>query len=118
VTLVYFRRVQVRCPVFVLALTVLSCSGPKREPFAWPKDVENLRARLLVYIPEGREIEGARQWMAEHGFACEPPLPSATDAHAHVCHAAQSAPADAGWRSWTVVLYERRGRLQDVSARR
>jgi hypothetical protein len=98
------------------ALALLSCSGPKREPFAWPKNVEDVRARLLVYIPVGREIEGARGWMAEHAFACDPPIPSATDAHAHVCHAA-SAPVDAGWRDWTVVLYERRGRLADVSAR-
>ena len=101
--------------LFVLAL--LACSGPKREPFAWPKNAEDARARLLVYIPEGREIEGARQWMAEHAFACDPPLPSATDAHAHICRPEAGAPADAGWRTWTVVLYERRGRLADVSAR-
>ena len=56
--------------------------------------------------------------MGEHGFACEDPLPSATDARAHLCHAGSSAPADAGWRAWTVVLYERGGRLADVSTRR
>jgi len=55
--------------------------------------------------------------MGEHGFACEDPLPSATDARAHLCRADPSAPADAGWRRWTVVLYERRGRLADVSTR-
>ena len=101
----------------LFALALFACSGPKREPFAWPKNVEDARAKLLVYIPEGREIEGARQWMAEHAFTCDPAMPSATDAHAHVCHAAAAAPADAGWRGWTVVLYERRGRLADVEAR-
>jgi hypothetical protein len=105
----------VKFRLFLLAL--FACSGPKRPPFSWPKNSEDVRAKLLVYIPEGREIEGARQWMAEHQFACDPPLPSATDAHAHLCHADPSAPADAGWRAWTVVLYERRGRLADVSVR-
>lgn len=100
-----------------LALALIACSGPTRAPFAWPRNVEDARARLLVYVPEGREIEGARQWMREHGFACEAPLPSATDAHAHVCRAEAATPADAGWRGWTVVLYERGGRLADVSAR-
>ena len=103
------------CASVVLAL--IACSGPKRAPFAWPKNVEDVRAWLLVYVPEGREIEGARQWMREHGFACDGPLPSAADAHAHVCHAAPGAPPDAGFRKWTVVLYERGGRLADVSAR-
>jgi hypothetical protein len=102
-----------------LALVALAaCSSPKLEPFAMPPRVEDVRALLLVHIPEGREIGEARAWMAGHGFACEPPLPSATDAHAHVCHAAPSVPPDAGFRSWTIVLYERRGRLADVSARK
>src|SRR5438067_1185930 len=74
------------------------------------------RAWPLVHIPEGRDIEGARGWMRDHGFDCDKPLPSATDAHAHVCRA-DSAHADAGWVRWTVVLYERRGRLADVQAR-
>jgi hypothetical protein len=100
-----------------LALLLAACSGPKREPFSWPSNIEDARARMLVYIPEGREIDGARQWMREHGFSCDEPLPSATEARAHVCHAA-GAPADAGWRTWTVVLYERGGRLADVSTRR
>jgi hypothetical protein len=104
-----------RIGLFLLAL--VACSGPKRPPFAWPKSVEDVRARLLVYIPEGREIDGARQWMAEHQFACDAPLPSATDAHAHLCRAQPSVAADAGYRSWTVVLYERGGRLADVSVR-
>ena len=85
-------------------------------PFALPKNVEDVRARLLVYIPEGREIDGARDFMREHGFACDAPLPSATDAHAHLCRA-DAAHADAGWSGWTVVLYERGGRLADVQAR-
>ncbi len=99
------------------ALALASCSGPRREPFSWPRNIEDVRARLLVYIPEGREIDGARQWMREHGFDCDSPLPSATDARAHICHAV-GARADAGWSGWTVVLYERSGRLADVSTRR
>jgi hypothetical protein len=101
----------------LLAFAMIACKGPTRAPFAWPKSAEDVRARLLVYVPEGREIEGARQWMREHGFACEAPLPSATDAHAHLCRPDATAPADAGWRQWTVVLYESGGRLADVSAR-
>jgi len=101
--------------LFLLAL--LGCSGPKQPPFSWPKNVEDVRARLLVYIPEGREIDGARHWMEAHQFACDSPLPSATDAHAHICRPGPAAPADAGWRGWTVVLYERRGRLADVSVK-
>ena len=99
--------------LFVLA----ACSGPKREPFSWPASIEDARARLLVYIPEGREIAGARQWMGEHGFSCDEPLPSATEARAHICHAAPGG-TDAGWQRWTIVLYERNGRLADVSARK
>ena len=114
-TLVYFRRVKLG---FLLLAIAASCSGPKREPFSWPANIEDARARLLVYIPEGREIEGARQWMREHGFACDEPLPSATDARAHVCQADAGAPADAGFRKWTIVLYERGGRLADVSTKR
>src|SRR5712671_6015321 len=108
-TLVYFRQVKVRLAHLLLA--AMACSAPRKEPFSWPRNLEDVRARLLVYIPEGREIDGARQWMSEHAFACDSPLPSATDARAHVCRAAPGAPADAGWRKWTVVLYERRGRL-------
>ena len=102
----------------LFALALLACSGPTGEPFSWPRNIDDARARLLVYIPVGREIEGARQWMGEHGFACEAPMPSATDAHAHLCHGGPSAPPDAGWRRWTIVLYERGGRLADVSAKR
>ena len=98
------------------ALLLLTACAPELPPFAMPKHAEDVRARLLVYIPEGRDIASARGWMRDHGFACDPPLPSATDAHAHVCHAAD-APPDAGWRKWTIVLYERRGRLADVQAR-
>jgi hypothetical protein len=107
----------VKLRTILLALALASCTDPRREPFAWPRNIEDARARLLVYIPEGRGIEGAREWMREHHFNCDPPLPSATDARAHICHAA-GAPADAGWSAWTVVLYERRGRLADVSTKR
>jgi hypothetical protein len=117
-TLVYFRRVKFGLLRLAIALALAGCSGPRQEPFSWPASLEDARARLLAHIPEGREIDGARQWMREHAFACEPPMPSATDARAHICHAEASAPADAGWRGWTVVLYERRGRLADVSTRR
>jgi len=99
------------------AVALASCSGPRREPFSWPRNVEDVRARLLVYIPEGSEIDRARSWMRDQRFECDPPPPSATDARAHICHAV-GAPADAGWRGWTVVLYERSGRLADVSIRR
>jgi hypothetical protein len=115
VTLVYFR--EVKRHLVHLALAVAACSGPKREPFSWPRNIEDVRARLLVYIPEGRQIEGARHWMGDHGFACDPALPSATHARAHVCRAGADTPADAGWRKWTVVLYERQGRLADVSTK-
>jgi len=107
----------VKLRLSLLAFALIACKGPTRAPFTWPKNVEDVRAWLLVYVPEGRDIEGARQWMHEHGFACEAPLASATEAHAHVCRAEPGAPADAGWRGWTVVLYERSGRLADVSAR-
>jgi hypothetical protein len=109
--------VGVKFRLFPFALAVLCCNSPKRPPFAWPKNPEDVRASLLIYIPEGRDIAGARAWMAEHGFDCDAPMASATNAHAHVCHAAKSAPADAGWSRWTVVLYERRGRLADAEAR-
>jgi len=101
----------------LLLLALAACSGPKLEPFSWPANIEDARARLLVHIPEGREIAGAREWMREHGFTCDEPLPSATDARAHICRASPGG-ADAGWRRWTVVLYERRGRMADVSVRR
>ena len=101
----------------LVAAALASCSGPRKEPFSWPANIEDARARLLVHIPEGREIDQAHQWMRDHGFQCDPPLPSATDARAHICRATPGAPADAGWRQWTVVLYERQGRLADVSTR-
>jgi hypothetical protein len=101
--------------MFLLLFIATACS-PEQPPFAMPRNIEDARGRLLVRIPEGREIDGARRWMGEHGFICEPAMPSAADAHAHICHA-QRAPDDAGWRSWTVVLLERKGRLADVQVR-
>lgn len=95
----------------------VACNDPPRPPFTMPKNIEDARGRLLVRIPEGRDIAGARQWMATHGFDCEPPMPSATDAHAHLCHAQAGVAADAGWRGWTIVLMERKGRLADVQVR-
>jgi len=99
----------------LLLLAGLSCSQPPAlREFAMPKNVEDLRARLLVYIPEGRDIAGARQWMGEHGFRCDAPLESATESRAHVCH---PAAIDAGFSRWSVFLFEREGRLADVQAR-
>ena len=97
-----------------LALSLCACTAPAERDFAMPRQAEDLRARLLAAIPEGRDLPGALQWMQQHGFSCDPPLPSATDARAHVCRAA--AP-DASWSKWTVVLFERRGRLADVQTR-
>jgi hypothetical protein len=93
-----------------------TCTGPVEKPFSMPHDIDDLRARLLQAIPEGRDIDGARGWMRKHGFRCEEPLPSATEAHATVCRP-REPPADAGYRAWTVILYDRNGRLADVLAR-
>jgi len=101
-------------PRLCLIALLAACSSRSPARFAVPRDVEDLRARLLASIPEGRDIAGARAFMAEHGFTCEPPLPSATDAHAHLCHA-DAQHADAGWARWSVVLIERAGRLADVA---
>ena len=99
-------------------LLVAACTEPVQPAFVMPKNIEDARARLLVRIPEGREIAGARAWMSEHGFVCDAPMPSAADAHAHVCRASEATtPADAGWRSWTVELFERKGRLADLQVR-
>jgi hypothetical protein len=98
----------------LLLLVALGCSQPKLREFAMPTNIEDLRARLLVYIPEGRDIAGARQWMSQHGFHCDDPLPSATEARAHVCRAIA---VDAGWSNWSIFLFERAGRLADVQAR-
>ncbi|HEX4385541.1 MAG TPA: hypothetical protein VH083_21420 [Myxococcales bacterium] len=100
-----------------LSFLAIACSEPVQPAFVMPKNIEDARGRLLVAIPEGREIEGARQWMAEHHFQCEPPMPSAAEAHAQICRPEATAPADAGWRKWEVVLLERRGRLADVQVR-
>jgi hypothetical protein len=101
-----------------LAAVLVACTEPVQPAFVMPKNIEDARARLLVRIPEGRDIAGARQWMTEHGFVCDPPMPSAADAHAHVCRAPEATtPADAGWRNWTVELFERKGRLADLQVR-
>jgi hypothetical protein len=95
-------------------LTLVACAEPVQPAFVMPKNIDDARGRLLVAIPEGREIAGARQWMSEHRYVCEPPMPSAADAHAHICKPEATAPADAGWRNWSIVLLERKGRLADV----
>ena len=99
-------------------LLLAACTGPVQPAFAMPKNIEDARGKLLVAIPEGREIAGARQWMSEHHYICEPPMPSAADAHAHVCNPEATTPADAGWRNWSIVLLERKGRLADVQVTR
>lgn len=101
---------------YAAALLLAACSSRSPAPFVVPRNVEDLRARLLASIPVGRDIDGARAFLAEHGFACDPPLPSATDARAHACRA-DPAHADAGWAAWSVVLIERSGRLSDLQAR-
>lgn len=109
-----------------LAVLAVACSDPPQRPFVMPKNIEDARGRLLTTIPEGRDIAGARQWMRDHGFACSPPVPwtgadgkspadtAATPGFAHVCHAEATAPPDAGWRRWSIVLIERKARLADV----
>jgi hypothetical protein len=90
----------------VLLTVLLGCTEPKQPDFRMPRSVEDVRGRLLPFV-EGHHIDEARQFMANHGFKCDAPLPSATDAHAHVCHAGQR----------TVVLLERNARVADVQAR-
>src|SRR5258706_5028700 len=95
-------------PRTLLLLGLLGCTDPRLGEFALPKRLDDLRGRLLPFV-EGHPIAEARAFLQAHGFECEPPLPSATDAHAHVCHAA-AAPADAGWRNLTVAFFGRNGR--------
>ena len=90
----------------VLLTVVIACSEPKQRDFTMPRSVEDVRGRLLPLV-EGHPVGEAREFMVQHGFSCDDPLPSATDAHAHVCHAGQR----------TVVLLERNGRVADVQAR-
>ena len=87
-----------------LVTAVLACSEP-RQTFVVPKNPEDVRGRLLTLV-EGHTIDDARALFQRHGIPCDAPLPSATDARAHVCH-----PPD---RAWHLVLYERNGRVQDV----
>src|SRR5947208_2778078 len=93
----------------VLALFLGCADSGRGRPFTLPRNIEDVRARLLATIPEGRDIAGARAWMTAHDFRCDVPLPSATDAHATICHVPE--------KSWTVVLIDKNGRLQDVQAR-
>lgn len=89
----------------VTALTLLvACSAPKMV-FSVPKNPEDVRGRLLTQV-EGHPIGDAVALFAAHGIPCDPPLPSATAARAHVCHPPQ--------RKWSIVLYERNARVADV----
>jgi hypothetical protein len=109
------------------ALALVACA-PKQPPFQMPKNMEDARGRLLPRI-EGRDIGGARDFMREHGFVCDQPVAwerpdgkspadtAATPGFTHACHAEATAPADAGWRSWTIVLLERKGRVADIQVR-
>ncbi|MFN2548454.1 MAG: hypothetical protein ABR567_13560 [Myxococcales bacterium] len=90
----------------VLLTVLLACSDPKQRDFTMPRSVEDVRGRLLPFV-EGHHIDEARRFMVRHGFSCDEPLPSATEAHAHVCRTGQR----------TVVLLERNGRVADVQAR-
>ena len=89
----------------VTLLTLLvACSRPK-QAFVVPKSAEDVRGRFLTLM-EGRQIDDAVAMFARHGIRCDAPLPSATDARAHVCRVPD--------RKWSIVLYERNGRVQDV----
>ena len=99
----------------LLLVASLACTQPQLGEFKMPRNIEDVRGRLLPFV-EGHRIEEAREFLRGHGFDCEG-LPSATDAHAHVCRAV-AAPADAGWRHWTIVMFERGGRVADVQVRR
>jgi len=93
-----------RCALVCLA--ILGCSEPRQPDFTMPKNVEDVRGRLLPFV-EGHPIGEAREFLVKHGMACDEPMPSATDAHAHVCHAGPR----------TVVLIETNGRVADLQVR-
>ncbi len=97
----------------LLLLTALGCSDAKLGAFHMPREMDNLRGRLLPYL-EGHPIGEARTFLREEGFRCDAPLASAADAHAHLC---QATAADAGWSRWNLVLIERSGRVADVQVR-
>jgi hypothetical protein len=90
----------------VLLTVIAACSEPKQRDFTMPRSVEDVRGRLLPYV-EGHPISEGREFLVKHGMTCDEPLPSATDAHAHVCHE----------KDRTVVLIEKNGRVADVQAR-
>jgi hypothetical protein len=60
----------------------------------------------MLTLLEGHPIDEARALLASHAITCDAPLPSATEARAHVCHVPD--------RKWQLVLYERNGRVADV----
>ena len=89
-------------------LVALACTVPKFKDFSVPKNAEDVRGRLLPLV-EGHFVPEAIDYMRTRGIPCDPPLPSATDAHVHICR-----PPD---RKWTIELYERNSRIADVQAR-
>ena len=97
----------------LLALALAGCSDAKLGAFRMPREMDNLRGRLLPYL-EGHPIGEARTFLDDQGFRCDAPLASAADAHAHLCRATT---ADAGWSRWSLVLIERSGRVADVQVR-
>lgn len=107
------RRSAPAMPRTILLLALLACTDPTPGAFKMPRDPENLRARLLPRL-EGHPIDEARTFLRDQGFSCDPPLPSAAEAHAHLCHAAAQ---DAAWTRWSVVLLDRSGRVADVQVR-
>ena len=85
-------------------LLTLACTEPA-QTFVVPKNPEDVRGRFLTQV-EGHPIADARAFFAKHGIACDEALRSATEARAHVCHVPD--------RKWSIVLYERNGRVADV----
>ena len=92
----------------LVLIAVIACSQPKFPEFSVPRSAEDVRGRLLPLV-EGHPVREALDYLAGRGVACDPPLPSATDARVHICH----PPA----RPWTIELYERNSRIADVQAR-
>lgn len=97
----------------LLAFALAGCSDAKLGAFRMPREMENLRGRLLPFL-EGHPIAESRTFLRDQGFQCDAPQPSAADAHVHRCHATTP---DAGWSRWTLVLIERSGRVADLQVR-
>ena len=61
-----------------IALTLLDMAG-----VAPPAAVDG---KSLLPLVEGHPVREALDYLAGRGVACDPPLPSATDARVHICH--------------------------------